>query len=307
MFYVIRNYSHGDFIAFKEFYETAFHFKSGIWGDVLNVFDKKIERPNYVPKKDLFIAECNKDIVGFEDVHAEILIERIVLNGFLLSKHRRKKLFQAFLDKAFQRGKEQGACVAHVCVSEEDKTTRGFLLQARFYLARCFLDLESDLSGISGKTYGTDLGEAGHFVKGEERLLAALQNRVFSGSWGFCPNTAEEIAYYLKLTGCKLEDILALRRGDALAGYLWPHFFPMHSQPEQIPRGRIHMYGIAPDFRRKGLGKKLLVLGLFHLKEKGIKKVELTVDRENTLALSLYESIGFREKAKKFWYEKELY
>jgi mycothiol synthase len=64
------------------------------------------------------------------------------------------------------------------------------------------------------------------------------------------------------------------------------------------------MFGVDPDYRGKGTGKRVLLAGLAHLKSKSLQVVELTVDSENEVACALYESIGFRVRTSSLWYEK---
>ena len=64
------------------------------------------------------------------------------------------------------------------------------------------------------------------------------------------------------------------------------------------------MLGVAPNYRGKGIGKKLVLAGLARLKSKGLQVAELTVDSENKAAYALYQSLGFEVQAKTFWYEK---
>ena len=66
------------------------------------------------------------------------------------------------------------------------------------------------------------------------------------------------------------------------------------------------MLGVAPDYRRKGTGKKLVLAGLAQLISKGSQVAELTVDSENKAACALYRSIGFDVRANTFWYEKAI-
>ena len=66
------------------------------------------------------------------------------------------------------------------------------------------------------------------------------------------------------------------------------------------------MIGVVPDLRNQGLGRKVLLTGLSHLKRKGIEKVELTADAEDPAARRLYQSVGFKEALKTEWYEKKL-
>jgi len=48
------------------------------------------------------------------------------------------------------------------------------------------------------------------------------------------------------------------------------------------------------------------VAGLAHLKNRGLRLVELTVDSENGPAIALYQSVGFKFKKATMWYEKSV-
>jgi mycothiol synthase len=64
------------------------------------------------------------------------------------------------------------------------------------------------------------------------------------------------------------------------------------------------MLGVAPNYRGKGIGRELMIIGLTRLRERGLKVAELTVDSENEAACALYESLGFEVQARTLWYEK---
>jgi len=66
------------------------------------------------------------------------------------------------------------------------------------------------------------------------------------------------------------------------------------------------MIGTDPDYRGRGVGKRVLLAGLAHLKSKGIRVAELTMDSENKAARALYRSAGFEVRASSLWYEKPL-
>jgi len=66
------------------------------------------------------------------------------------------------------------------------------------------------------------------------------------------------------------------------------------------------MIGVSPDYRSRGIGRRVLLAGLAHLRGKGLQYVELTVDSENEAACSLYQSIGFKTRESSLWYEKAL-
>lgn len=71
---------------------------------------------------------------------------------------------------------------------------------------------------------------------------------------------------------------------------------------EPIPLARISWDVIHPNFQGRGIGKKLLLYRINHIKDKGIK---LIVVRTSQLAYKFYQKAGFElEKVEKnFWAE----
>lgn len=57
--------------------------------------------------------------------------------------------------------------------------------------------------------------------------------------------------------------------------------------------GDMHMVGIRPDFRGKGLGKYLNQITLCHLRERDITAVFLTTDEWRVAAVKSYLRAGF--------------
>ena len=58
----------------------------------------------------------------------------------------------------------------------------------------------------------------------------------------------------------------------------------------------IHSFYICSKYRAQGIGKKLLKNALDILRDENFGQVELTVAAENKVAVSLYESFGFKVK-----------
>jgi ribosomal protein S18 acetylase RimI-like enzyme len=52
--------------------------------------------------------------------------------------------------------------------------------------------------------------------------------------------------------------------------------------------------GVHPEFRRRGIGRRLLKAALAHAREIALERVELEVFASNHAARHLYEKAGFR-------------
>ena len=114
----------------------------------------------------------------------------------------------------------------------------------------------------------------------------------------------EEITYKTNLSDCSPEDVILACDGDKIVGYCWTQVASEGKATSGEREGRVYMIGVAPDYRGKGAGKKLLLAGLAHLKNKGVRVIGLFVDSENKAACAIYKSIGFKVQTSSYWYEK---
>ena len=116
---------------------------------------------------------------------------------------------------------------------------------------------------------GDELDQLHHFRKGEEGLLADLQNSIFAGSWGFCPNTRADVSYYLALTGTEIQDVILAKEKEKIVGYVWQQVVDDRRHATESKRGWIHMFGVLDQFRGKNWGRKLIMSGLHQLYLRG--------------------------------------
>ena len=264
---------------------------------------EKLRKPDYSPEQDLVIVELNGEIVGYMDVKPELTIGRVILDCWIYPEHRRKGLATRLLGYARNRARETGAKIAQVNIREDNVVARKALSRLDFGLVRRFLELGLDIADVGELDMVQAALGCRYLQPGEEDKLTQLQNRAFSGTWGFNPNTVEEIAFRTNLSTCSLDDIMLIYEGDKAIGYCWIGISCEEGIPS-VRKGQILMLGVDPHYKGKGTGKKLVLAGLARLKSKGLQVAELTVDSENKAACALYQSIGFEVQASTFWYEK---
>jgi mycothiol synthase len=265
---------------------------------------EQLRRPNYCPEQDLFIAEIDKDIVGSMNIESELAIGRVVLDCRVHPEHRGRALVTELFNSSINRARELGAKAAHVNINEDNVAIRKRLLELGFSLVRRFLELKLDIGRVDGLTIHPSI-ECCYLRPGEEDTLTRLQNCAFVGTWGYNPNTVQEITFRINSGTCSWQDIVLTYDGDRAIGCCWTGISCEEGIPS-VRKGRIHMLGVDPDYRSRGIGRQLMMAGLARLRNRGLRVAELTVDSENRTARRLYESLGFEVQANTLWYEKRI-
>ncbi len=297
--YSIRNYRPADFNFFVLLYREAERQEPIGRPATPQSIMEKLSHPAFSPEHDLFLVEKAGEIIGFMDILPELDIKRLIVDAWLRPEHRRKGLGRKLLKLAVRRAGELGAVVLHVNVSEDNTVAKNVLSRLGFERVRRYLKLGLDLSNSYTRELSNAYGECRHLREGEEAILTQVQKRSFAGQWGYNPDTVATIAYRIGLSHRSPGDTVLACEEDEVIGYCW-------TEVTSGGDGRIYMIGSDPDHRGRGIGRKLLLAGLAHLKNVGVKDVWLTVDDGNKAALSLYESTGFRLLESYLWYEKSV-
>jgi len=252
-------------------------------------------QPNLRPERDFRVVLSENTVVGAAFLIAEPSISRAVGLVYVQRRYRRQRLGSALLKALFEQARRLDLSTFHASAAEDDADTRRWLEQNGLQPVRVYWRIR-----WSGTVPSPPKLPAGcEFLRlqpGEEKALTDLQNLAFGGSWGFCPNQPEEVAYRLTMQGGKPEDVLMLWRGQLPVGYCWTRLFGDTSE--------IHMIGVDPATRGLALGRALVCEAIRDLRARGADAVELTVDRQNLPAVRLYESVGFQHRANQIWYER---
>jgi mycothiol synthase len=302
--YTIRNYRPKDFDKYIGLIIDAQRLEPEGVFDSPEAIGENLYRPNYSPERDLFIVETTDGIVGYAGIELERLIWRVVLDCYIRPDHRRRGLARKLLGYATHRARELGVELVHVNIVQSNLTARSVLSRLGFSFVRRFLQLKLEMARIDGLDIDQMTLSYRHFQRGEEDKLTQIQNCCFTGSWGFNPNSLEEISYYTNLSRCSPADVVLACDGNEVIGYCWTK--KIYETGVNEGKGQIFMLGVDPDYRGRGVGKAVLLAGLLYLKEEGFQVAELTVDSENQAACFLYSSVGFEVVDSTLWYETKI-
>ena len=127
---------------------------------------------------------------------------------------------------------------------------------------------------------------------------AAFAHHPEQGRW-----TARDLAERMAEPWFDPTGFLLMERDGALIGFHWTKVHPAGGYGPD-PVGEIYVLGVHPDAGGRGLGRRLAVAGLSHLAQSGLGTVILYVDGDNTSAVRLYESLGFRTRITDALYER---
>ncbi len=211
---------------------------------------------------------------------------------------RRRGHGRALLDRLLQTSAPRALSLwAHGDLpgSAELLAPRGFtrsrvLLQMRRDLAGVDPDPRPVLpQGVRVEAFRPERDEAA-WLRVNARAFATHPEQ---GSW-----TPEDLRLREKEPWFDPAGFLLAWRGDPDGGgqLLGSHWTKVHLPGDvgDEPVGEVYVLGIDPDAQSMRLGRALTDLGLAHLRGRGLREVLLYVEEDNTAAVRLYESRGFR-------------
>jgi GNAT superfamily N-acetyltransferase len=142
--------------------------------------------------------------------------------------------------------------------------------------------------GLSISTFRADDAEACY----------AAMNEIFAEEWGFELEPFEE--WWQRHSGDDHSLWFLVRDGDEIAALL-------QGTENRRGGGLVNWVGVRAAWRRRGLGRALLVHAFAEFRRRGATRVGLGVDSENpTSATQLYESVGMSVEADHVTLVKEL-
>lgn len=170
-----------------------------------------------------------------------------------------------------------------------------------FSLVRHAHRMVIDLTELVAEPAWPDGIEVRTFAPGDERVFYDAHQETFRDSWEPIEEPYDEWAHWLLAPPSLVPDLwfLAVAEGEP-AG-----FAICHPHRTSADMGWIRILGVRRSWRRRGLGRALLLHAFAEFRQRGFRLAGLGVDAESlTGANRLYESAGMHITARFSIYEK---
>ena len=298
----VRPFSWADLPRWTNLYNAAF----GLADTELELDEPEMRRhlslPGLDPAHDCFIArESGKD-VGLAVLWPELPIHRAVLEMGVSGAHSPQAVELALIEAAIERTRRLPVSVLHTQILPEDHAKRRLLYDAGFLPVRRYATMRwrNDVLPRAELPDGFTLRSfrPGHDVQ----RLTDIQNAAFGDSWGFSPNTVEQVEARIAPKSTTPEGILFVTRDDEVAAYNWT----VRPAGPGGKLGRIAMTGVHPAYRGQGLSRPTVLAGMDWLASQGVDVIDLEMDSSNLSAVRVYESLGFEKVSDTVWFEFRL-
>jgi len=197
----------------------------------------------------------------------------------------------------------------HSFAREEDIFTRTLLERHDLKTIRFFFRMARDLSQpIPEMEFPA--GYTVRTVSSEEDLekWVGAFNQSFIDHWNHHPTTVEEHKHYLTEKDYRPDlDLVTEAEDGTFAAFCFCKIDTVTNETRGVKEGWIGVLGSRRGYRKLGLGKGMLLVGMRKLKEVGMETAMLGVDAENPSgALGLYESVGFYKRSTTVAYRRSL-
>ena len=295
----IRPFAWSDLAILAQVMSAAHASGAGVSPSSPEQLGRQLKQPGSFPEEDVFLAWEEKTAVGYGMLGREPPIARAVLSYGAVPHPQRQSISRLLLNRLIEHARALGVDILQAELPEAAEPDQSLLRAAGFVPVRTYRYLRRD----SNEPVGGPVPQGyalRPMARDEVEASTNLQNAAFMGSWGYAPNTPEEIRYRVYDLHERPDDVLVLERAGELVAYCWSH-----DQGEGKP-GQMVMLGVDPRFRGLGLGQVVTSASINLLLSHGALPIHLTVDSENTQAVRIYQSLGFEEAWASRWFELRL-
>jgi mycothiol synthase len=266
-----------------------------------------LSAPGFDPASDLFVVPGpdGTGLLGARDVRVTARgdEEELILEswGAVHPAASRPQTAAALLGSALnrartllaERGRQKGILQAR-CGAGDAASCDAFAAAGLVYARDLVTMLRPSLNDVAAPRFPDGVAVR-RYRSGDEAAWVAAFNAAFAGHWGgFMGMSAARWAHERTEAAFDPEISLVAWAGNQIAGFCHCRIDRELNDLRERSFGMIRYVGVAPAWRRQGLGAALTLAGLRTLRDAGMESVVLGVDAENvTGARRLYERYGF--------------
>lgn len=204
---------------------------------------------------------------------------------------------------AEKRAREKGLVRGLGHAWSENAHVKAALEQAGYRLIRHSYRMRIDLGGLEERPTWPDGVEVRTYRAGDERLFYDVHEEAFADHWEHERSPYEEWAHWLLEPPMFEPELWFVAEEDGRPAGIAIN----HLRPELPGVGWVQILGVLRPWRRRGLGRALLLQAFHAFRDRGLREAGLGVDAESlTGATRLYESVGMRVFSRSDIYEKPL-
>jgi ribosomal protein S18 acetylase RimI-like enzyme len=256
------------------------------------------------PACDMFLAVEGSRLVGYADVSAPG-DDRDVVNVDLRVPPSGERVVERLLAEVERRAEQLRSAGARIraFANERDDDYRAVLSRHGFEVVRTSFTMEIGLETPAEDPVWPGGLASRPFREGEERAVFDAYVEAFADHWGFVPESFADWCTWNfgPDRGTSLWRLVE-DRGELAALCLST---PSRGDDETV--GWVNVLAVRRPWRRRGLGRALLLESFGLFRSMGRLRAGLGVDSENTTgALALYESVGMRATSRSDTWERVL-
>ena len=256
------------------------------------------------PAHDMFVAVEGGRIMGYADVSAPD-DEREVVYLDLRVPPGRERVVERLLEELERRAAELADAGARIRApaSEGDDGYRAALSRRGFRVVRSSFTMEIDLRQSTDEpTWPAGLASR-PFRQGEERAVYDAYADAFADHWGFVPESFADWCTWNLGPDADTSLWRLVEDGGTMAAVCLSN----PSRGDDRTLGWIGVLAVRRPWRRRGLGRALLLESFGLFRSAGRLRAGLGVDSENTTgAHMLYESVGMSATSRSDTWERVL-
>lgn len=310
----IRKYRQHDFHALLRLINLADRADDAGYNTTEERLTHELADPRMQGLDSVFVAEAGGELVGYVWLVAlqPLRLDRLIVRGIVAPAWRRRGIGTLLMRRAARRAQELTSArpvILYMSVRAPVSGATELALSLGFQPVRYFYYMEcGDLTGLPEPAFPEGIHVREYAPGQDEEAFVAAYCEAFADHWGFVPHTLQQEQHRVGAPHFRTEDnLLAVGKDGQIAGLCLLEF--SEAEPgSQLPSfPMIDDLAVRPAYRRRGIGRALMISGMRSIAERGYPAIGLAVDVDNTNnALRLYQSLGFIVKWHGTVYQKEL-